>query len=46
VTVELRHAPPVVFAEQAPDAGNYVRFRLSPQVVIAIGARACRGGGM
>jgi glucose-6-phosphate 1-dehydrogenase len=44
VTVELRHAPPVVFAEQAPDAGNYVRFRLSPQVVIAIGARAKRPG--
>ncbi len=44
VTVELRHAPPVVFAEQAPAVGNYVRFRLSPEVVIAIGARAKRPG--
>jgi glucose-6-phosphate 1-dehydrogenase len=44
VMVELRHAPPVVFAEPVPAAGNYVRFRLSPQVVIAIGARAKRPG--
>jgi glucose-6-phosphate 1-dehydrogenase len=44
VMVELRHAPPVVFAEQLPDAGNYLRFRLSPEVVIAIGARAKRPG--
>jgi glucose-6-phosphate 1-dehydrogenase len=45
VTVELRHAPPVVFAEQGPpEVGNYVRFRLSPEVVIAIGARAKRPG--
>jgi glucose-6-phosphate 1-dehydrogenase len=44
VTVELRHAPPVVFAEQAASQGNYVRFRLSPQVVIAIGARAKQPG--
>ena len=44
VTVELRHAPPVVFAEPVPSEGNYVRFRLSPEVVIAIGARAKRPG--
>jgi glucose-6-phosphate 1-dehydrogenase len=44
VTVELRKAPPVVFAEPAPDVGNVVRFRLSPEVVIAIGARAKRPG--
>jgi glucose-6-phosphate 1-dehydrogenase len=44
VTVELRHAPPVVFAEPAAEAGNYVRFRLSPEVVIAVGARAKRPG--
>jgi glucose-6-phosphate 1-dehydrogenase len=44
VTIELRHPPPVVFNEQAPSRGNYVRFRLSPQVVIAIGARAKRPG--
>jgi glucose-6-phosphate 1-dehydrogenase len=44
VTVELRHAPPVVFAEPAARVGNYVRFRLSPEVVIAVGARAKRPG--
>jgi glucose-6-phosphate 1-dehydrogenase len=40
VTVEFRHAPPVVFNEPPPAVGNTVRFRLSPQVAIAIGARA------
>ena len=44
VTVELRRPPPVVFPEPRPAAGNYVRFRLSPQVAIAIGARAKRPG--
>jgi glucose-6-phosphate 1-dehydrogenase len=44
VFVELRQAPPVVFAEATPSMGNYVRFRLSPEVVIAIGARAKRPG--
>jgi glucose-6-phosphate 1-dehydrogenase len=44
VTVELRQPPPVVFQEAAPSRGNYVRFRLSPQVVIALGARAKRPG--
>jgi glucose-6-phosphate 1-dehydrogenase len=44
VTVELKNAPPVVFAEPAASQGNYVRFRLSPQVVIAIGARAKQPG--
>ena len=44
VTVELKVPPPVVFAEKAPSAGNHVRFRLSPQVVIALGARAKRPG--
>jgi len=44
VFVELRQAPPVVFAEATPPVGNYVRFRLSPEVVIAIGARAKRPG--
>ena len=39
VTVELKHAPPVVFAEPPSAMGNCVRFRLSPQVAIAIGAR-------
>ena len=39
MTVELRNPPPVVFQEPTPEKGNYVRFRLSPQVVIAVGAR-------
>jgi glucose-6-phosphate 1-dehydrogenase len=40
VVVELRNPPLVVFKEPAPPVGNYVRFRLSPEVEIAIGARA------
>lgn len=44
VTVELRNAPQVVFHEAIPSRGNYVRFRLSPEVSIAIGARAKRPG--
>jgi glucose-6-phosphate 1-dehydrogenase len=44
VTVELRNPPQVVFSEPAPACGNYVRFRLSPQVTIAVGARAKRAG--
>ncbi len=44
VTVELRNPPQVVFAEQACSACNYVRFRLSPDVAIALGARAKQPG--
>src|SRR6266545_4347839 len=44
VTVELRPPPPVVFPEPRPGQGNYVRFRLSPEVAIAIGARAKKPG--
>jgi glucose-6-phosphate 1-dehydrogenase len=44
VMVELKCAPPVVFNEPRPTMGNYVRFRLSPQVVIAVGARAKKPG--
>ncbi|HXU83221.1 MAG TPA: glucose-6-phosphate dehydrogenase [Polyangia bacterium] len=44
VIVELKCPPPVVFNEPKPAMGNYVRFRLSPQVVIAVGARAKRPG--
>jgi len=44
VTVRLRNAPQVVFSEAPPSVGNYVRFRLSPQVAIAVGARAKRPG--
>ncbi len=44
VFVEFRSAPPVVFQEPAPAIGNYLRFRLSPHVAIALGARAKRPG--
>ncbi len=44
VLVEFRSAPPVVFAEPVPALGNYIRFRLSPHVAIALGARAKRPG--
>jgi glucose-6-phosphate 1-dehydrogenase len=44
VTVQLRSAPNIVFPEPIPVAGNYVRFRLSPDVSIAIGACAKRPG--
>jgi glucose-6-phosphate 1-dehydrogenase len=44
VFVEFRNPPQVVFNEAPPAVGNYVRFRLSPQVVIAVGARAKRPG--
>jgi glucose-6-phosphate 1-dehydrogenase len=44
VLVELRPAPQVVFHEPTPPRGNHVRFRLSPHVAIAVGARAKRAG--
>ena len=44
VTVELKNPPQVVFNEPAPSMGNIVRFRLSPEVAIAIGARVKRHG--
>jgi glucose-6-phosphate 1-dehydrogenase len=44
VRVELRDPPAVVFPEPHTGPGNYVRFRLSPQVAIAIGARRKRPG--
>jgi glucose-6-phosphate 1-dehydrogenase len=44
VVIELKPAPAVVFKEVQPRNGNYVRFRLAPQVAIAIGARAKRPG--
>ena len=44
ITVELKNPPQVVFTEATPSVGNYVRFRVSPQVQIAIGARAKRPG--
>ena len=44
VVVELKTPPQVVFKEAAFSKGNYVRFRLGPDVQIAIGARAKRTG--
>ena len=44
VLVKLRPAPGVVFAEPGEPDGNHIRFTLSPQVRIAIGARAKRPG--
>jgi glucose-6-phosphate 1-dehydrogenase len=38
VSVELKPAPAVVFPEIGQRHGNYVRFRLGPQVAIGIGA--------
>jgi glucose-6-phosphate 1-dehydrogenase len=40
VIVELKSPPQVVFHEASPAMGNYVRFRLGPDVVIALGASA------
>jgi glucose-6-phosphate 1-dehydrogenase len=44
VFAELKVPPQVVFDEPAPTVGNYVRFRLGPNVAIAVGARAKRPG--
>jgi glucose-6-phosphate 1-dehydrogenase len=44
VFVELKNPPQVVFREAPASVANHVRFRLSPQVTIAIGARTKRPG--
>jgi len=46
VMVELKAPPQRVFADSEPPPGktNYLRFRLNPEVVIALGARAKRPG--
>ena len=44
VVVKLKSPPSVVFTEPALQDANYVRFTLSPQVSIAIGALAKRPG--
>jgi glucose-6-phosphate 1-dehydrogenase len=44
VFVEFKLPPQVVFNEATPSIGNYVRFRLAPQVTIGVGARAKRPG--
>ena len=36
----LKRPPQAVFGEIEPRRSNYFRFRLSPNVVIALGARA------
>jgi glucose-6-phosphate 1-dehydrogenase len=40
VIVELKRPPSPVFGETAAGVNNYVRFRLGPDVAIALGARA------
>ncbi|HEY3494556.1 MAG TPA: glucose-6-phosphate dehydrogenase, partial [Polyangiaceae bacterium] len=44
VLVDLHRPPHMVFPEPVPSLTNYVRFRLGPEVAIAIGARAKRAG--
>jgi glucose-6-phosphate 1-dehydrogenase len=44
VLVKFKRPPAVVFAEAGPVRNGYVRFRLSPQVQIALGARAKKPG--
>ncbi len=44
VAVQLHRPPPVVFPESATPSENYVRFRLSPNVSIDVGANAKRPG--
>jgi glucose-6-phosphate 1-dehydrogenase len=44
VRVDLKRPPHVVFPETGARPPNYVRFRLGPEVLIAIGARAKRPG--
>jgi glucose-6-phosphate 1-dehydrogenase len=44
VLVDLERPPHMVFPEPVPSLTNYVRFRLGPEVAIAIGARAKRAG--
>lgn len=44
VVVEFKQPPQVVFSEIEPGQANYYRFRLSPNVVIALGARVKRPG--
>jgi glucose-6-phosphate 1-dehydrogenase len=44
VLVDLQRPPHMVFPEPVPSLANYLRFRLGPEVAIAIGARAKRAG--
>ncbi|HET7909962.1 MAG TPA: hypothetical protein VFL19_04585 [Nitrospira sp.] len=38
--VELKRPPQAVFEEVTPAGSNYFRFRLSPKVLLSLGARA------
>ncbi len=46
VVVELKAPPSKLFADSEPEdgAGNYLRFRISPNSAIALGARVKRAG--
>ena len=44
VRVDLKRPPHVLFPEPSLAGANYLRFRLGPQVEIALGARAKRAG--
>jgi glucose-6-phosphate 1-dehydrogenase len=44
VFAELRAPPQVVFSEAEPVQSNNVRFRLSPNIVLALGARVKKPG--
>ncbi len=44
VVVELRPPPANVFGDQAPERPNHARFRLGPDVAIALGALAKKPG--
>ncbi|MEO5964634.1 MAG: glucose-6-phosphate dehydrogenase [Candidatus Limnocylindrales bacterium] len=44
VLVELKRPPVDLFAEREPGDANYLRFRLTPDMSISLGARAKRSG--
>jgi glucose-6-phosphate 1-dehydrogenase len=44
VVVEMRRPPARVFGDASPEQPNYLRFRLSPDTAIALGAHAKRPG--
>ncbi|MDQ3906338.1 MAG: glucose-6-phosphate dehydrogenase [Actinomycetota bacterium] len=44
ILVSFRSPPFSPFGETLGDAPNYLRFRLSPEIVIALGTRVKRGG--
>ena len=44
VLVELKYPPHLLFSDVSSGAPNHIRFRLSPHVVLELGARAKRPG--